>query len=174
MAKKKRRRKHPDDPNWRTQLKDLDNAKREYFNEEVDAIVEDTYYLNEAEHRIKVYNQTKKMKWWSYLTSSAIAFVLTGLSFLIGYLARNSDKAPDYQAAGWASLGFTVLLIVIAMFINWTKNRNSQKFFQDKRRRYQRTLTTLEAKQILAIKIIFLAVLLMTIVTIVTNIEFQP
>lgn len=170
MSKKKA--KHPD--NWHQQLKKFDQAKHDYFNQEVDEIIQQTYEENEAYHRFTTYNQVKKMQWWHYLISFAIAIFFTGLSFLIGYLTKNSSKAPDYQGAGWASLGFVFLLILLFMVINYLKNRNAAKYFHDKRRRYQRTLSLLEAKQLLVLKIIFLAIVLLSITVIVTNVVFQP
>jgi len=170
MSKKKGQ--HPE--KWQQQLKNLDQAKNDYFNQEVDEIIQQTYEENEAYHRLVTYNQAKKMQWWHYLISFGVAFFFTGLSFLIGYLTKNSNKAPDYQAAGWASLGFVFLLILLFMVINYNKNRNAEKYFHDKRRRYQRTFSFVEAKQLLVLKIIFLAIVLLSITVIVTNVVFQP
>lgn len=170
--KKKKTKKTSE--NWHQQWKALDKAKREYFDQEVNEIMTETYVENEAYDRLIHYNETKKMRWWHYCISFGIALFLTGLSFLIGYLTRNSSKTPDYQATGWASLGFSVLLILVFMIINYVKNRSAERYFRDKRRRYQRTLSDTEAKQFLALKILFLAFVLLTIVTIVTNIVFQP
>jgi len=60
------------------------------------------------------------------------------------------------------------------MVINYSKNRNAEKYFHDKRRRYQRTFSFVEAKQLLVLKIIFLAIVLLSITVIVTNVIFQP
>jgi hypothetical protein len=100
------------------------------------------------------------MKWWHYLTALIIGLILTGISFAINYTI-------DLQTANYFNYGMMFGILLFMMIINYWKNRQAAKFFNDRRRRYQRTLRIGEAKVFLTLKTIFLSLLffLPTIIT---------
>ncbi|WP_031543286.1 hypothetical protein [Mesoplasma photuris] len=157
--------------NKKPTLKDLRESQKKVYKQEVAEALDSTYSGLGFNAKILDYRKTKKMKWWSWLIALGASIVATGFSFLMGYAFRsniNINVGVDsyYGAAGWTALSIIVALVLAYMIISYIRNKKAEKHFNDKRRRYQRTLTQWEAKVFLAKKIIFLTILLMVAPTV--------
>jgi len=142
------------------EAKAIHQQDKEAHQREVNEIIQETYYAPGSKQRTKEYQKAKTMKWWHYLTALIIGLILTGISFAINYTI-------DLQTANYFNYGMMFGILLFMMIINYWKNRQAAKFFNDRRRRYQRTLRIGEAKVFLTLKTIFLSLLffLPTIIT---------
>ncbi|ATZ18892.1 hypothetical protein ESOMN_v1c05100 [Williamsoniiplasma somnilux] len=155
--------------NKKTKLKDYRLSQKKTHEIEVAEAINETY-TNRSQ--LSHYNQIKRIKWSSWLIVLTIVVIGAGLTWLVGYLAINSEKAPNWQATGWFSLAYTSVIFLIYWVIGFVRNKEAAKFFNDRRRRYQRTIQDWEAKIYLTKKILLLSFIPMLIITIVTNLIY--
>jgi len=142
--------------NWRSNLevlKELDAEERESYEHAAKEIADEVYATDDFELQVKKYNHQKKMKWWSYLTALGIGIGLTLIAVIIGL-------TTSWQIANYYDYGIGVSFVIVLMVLAWSRNRYAASFFNDKRKRYQRTLTLGEAKVYLWIKTVLLALFL--------------
>jgi len=135
-------------------IEEIENAKILAKQEEVNKILEQTYFSSEGNEQLKYYKKIKAMKWWSYLIALTIAIILTGISLIVFYTTNNS------RVLNYVNIGIILLMLITIVVINYVKNNSAAKYFNDKKRRYQRTLTDEEAKVFLTLKILFLGLIL--------------
>lgn len=153
-------------------LKKLRQNQKVLHQQESQKIVDETYNSSTYSQTLARYQKIKKLKWKHWLIVLGITIFGMGMSFLVGYLTINSSSAPDWQGTGWFALPYTVTLAVGYFILGWIRNKKAMKFFNDRRRRYQKTLEDDEAKIQLIRKILFFSFLPMLILTIVVTIVF--
>jgi cytochrome c biogenesis protein CcdA len=142
--------------NWRSNLevlKELDAEERESYEHAAKQIADEVYGADDFELQVKKYNRQKKMKWWSYLTSFGIAIGLTLVAVIIGL-------TTSWHVSNYYDYGVAVSFVIVLMILAWSRNRYAARFFNDKRKRYQRTLTLTEAETYMWLKTILLALFL--------------
>lgn len=153
--------------NYRASQKKVHDAE---INEQITQVYKTGY---EQKRLLAEYHEQKRMKWWSWLAILIIVGFGVGFSYLTGWLAIDSAKAPNWQAVGWFSLAYTALIFAIIWVLGLIKNREAAKYFNDRRRRYQKTFQDWEAKIQLIRKILTLSFLLMMVLVIVSNIVYH-
>ncbi|QBQ07948.1 hypothetical protein SGLAD_v1c07490 [Spiroplasma gladiatoris] len=144
----------------RQQLKDLSKKRKESFNDQVnDAINE--IKSGGIEREIE-YLDAKKLRWYDYLTLFFAYLIVLGISFLIGIYAFKDIVKTEYICTAISLMGFFIWLIM-----GYIRNRNTARYFNDARRRYDSTVTPEEGHNRRIAKIIFLFSILMLITCVV-------
>jgi len=142
--------------NWRSNLevlKELDAEERESYEHVAQQIADEVYAADDFELQVKKYNRVKKMKWWSYLISFGIALGLSLIAVIIGLTA-------SWHIANYYDYGIALTFVISLTVLAWSRNRYAARFFNDKRKRYQRTLTLSEGQTYMWLKTILLALFL--------------
>jgi len=147
-------KKKPDKLSISETIDEIENAKILADQKEIQEILEKTYFSSEASEQLKYYKKIKTMKWWSYLSSLAIAIILTLITLIVWFTTKNN------RVLSYVNIGLVLAMLISMVVINYVKNSNAAKYFGDKKRRYQRTLTDGEAKVFLTLKILFLGLIL--------------
>ncbi|WP_166508471.1 hypothetical protein [Spiroplasma chinense] len=141
-------------------IKDLRKQQKEAHEQQVsdkiDSITRDPLETG------RQFADSKKLRWYDYISIVAISAAIIGFSFLIGIFALNAIAKTE-----WVLALATLTTLLTWLILGWFKNKKVAEFFNDSRRRYQTTLTTWEGHLRRILKIIFgiCSILLVTTLT---------
>ncbi|ATZ16563.1 hypothetical protein JN01_0226 [Entomoplasma freundtii] len=121
------------------------NQKLVHNKETAEILTETDKIQHQAGHKSE-YKATSRLRWFDWLISAIILLVGIGMSFLVGYLTLKSKQTPNWWGASYFAFAYLFVLILIWWMLGYWKNKAAEKYFNDKRRRYQKTYTLEEAK----------------------------
>ncbi|AKU79686.1 hypothetical protein [Spiroplasma turonicum] len=127
-----------------------------YVNNKIDEIFE-----NPVEKHYS-FNQSKRLKLYDYIIILISVLISIGISFLISIYGFK-----DISKTEWFTAAFTFLSLFSAIITGWLKNNYVARFFNDKRRRYQTTLSSEEGFMRRIIKILLLISLILLIISVI-------
>ncbi|WP_434343768.1 hypothetical protein V2P32_01295 [Mycoplasma sp. 06067-C1-B144P-99-0482-3] len=155
------------------ELKEIDKYTKEQHKKQVNQTIESVYDSSEFKMNFYEYQQEKKLGWIGWLIVFLIFIIGSLISVLVGYLTLNISHLSNWKGINYFNVLYTAILFFIGFIIGFIKNRQATKFFNDKRRRYQKTLELKEAKLIRLKKIFYLSGFLMLILTIILFLVFK-
>ncbi|AKX34072.1 hypothetical protein SLITO_v1c04190 [Spiroplasma litorale] len=146
--------------NNKQDIKSLKKSIKEDHKNYVDGKIDEMF--ENPVQKLYSFRSSKKLKFYDYFIVAGLVLVSIGISFLISiYGFKNINKTE------WVSAGFTIFTLLAAIVTGWVKNNYVAKFFNDKRRRYQTTLSTEEGFMRRIIKILLLTFLTLLVITII-------
>ncbi|KNG79056.1 hypothetical protein [Mycoplasma sp. HU2014] len=145
------------------------------YHKEVDQKIKSVYESRSYSAKVFEYNQKKALKWQGWLIVLVIFVVTCLLSVLFGYLTLNIENKTfnDWKGITWFSIIIGAILFLISIVIGYLRNKHAMWFFNDRRRRYQKTLDDDEAKLIRLRKIFLISSILIFIFSLVLYIIFK-
>ncbi|AJM71581.1 membrane protein [Mycoplasma yeatsii] len=145
------------------------------YNQEVDQKIKSVYDSRNYSSKVFEYNQKKALKWQGWLIVLAIFIVGCLLSVLVGYLTLNIENKTfnNWKGTTWFSIIYGSILFLISIVIGYIRNKHAMWFFNDRRRRYQKTLQDEEAKLIRLRKIFLISSILIFIFSLILYIIFK-
>ncbi|CBW53884.1 Conserved hypothetical protein, predicted transmembrane protein [Mycoplasma mycoides subsp. capri LC str. 95010] len=155
------------------ELKDIDKFTKEQHEKQVNKSISQVYDSDDFKMNFYDYQQAKKLRWIGWLIVFLIFIIGSLIGVLVGYLTLNVSSLDNWKGINYFNVLYTTILFFIGFIIGVIKNRQATKFFNDRRRRYQKTLELSEAKLIRLKKIFYLSGLLMLILTIILFLVFK-
>ncbi len=108
------------------------------------------------------FRNSKRLRYYDYIIIILACLFAIGISFLISiYLLKNISRTE------WVTAAFTVFSIIGGLVTSWLKNNYVANYYNDKRKRYQTTLSDEEGTMRRIAKIFLITGAILLIVSIV-------
>ncbi|WFQ92078.1 hypothetical protein [Mycoplasma feriruminatoris] len=155
------------------ELRDIDNFTKQQHKKQVDKAIQEVYESDDFKMNFYEYQQAKKLGWIGWLIVFGLFIIGSLIGVLFGYLTLNIERFSKWKGINYFNVLYTAILFFIGFIIGFVKNRQATKFFNDRRRRYQKTLELKEAKLIRIKKMFYLSGFLMLVLTIILFVVFK-
>ncbi|ASP28189.1 hypothetical protein SCORR_v1c04150 [Spiroplasma corruscae] len=150
----------------RSQIKEVRKAIKDEHNQYVNNKI-DQMFENPIQRQMN-FDKSRKLRLYDYFIIVTLALLMIGLSFIISIFI-----IKDINMVSWVTSAFTLICLFSAIVTGWLKNNLVAKFFNDKRRRYQTTMTEEEGLFRRIIKIILFTSLILLIISIIFIFTFK-
>lgn len=127
-------------------LKELRSEQKKEHNRQTKILMEEAEGRHQSRSQRSEYQSNLHLRWYDWIIIVTLVAAGIGVSFLVGYLTLNSAKMPNWWGASWFAFAYLFVLILIWWILGYWKNKNAEKYYNDRRRRYQKTFTIEEAK----------------------------